>query len=101
MKTLFGCLAGIAIFVVMLAVGVGIGCALAAWFCDIEPGKTYTWYSGIWQGMFCIPNWVRSLFCGDVLYKADSYTAGYNVWWWIMFIWSLLLVIGGGGKARR
>lgn len=100
MKNLLGCLAGIGLFAIYIAIGIGITCALAAWLCDIEPNKTYTWYSGIWQGLFCIPNWIRSFFYSDVLCKADNYTTSYNIWWWIMFIWTLLVIVSGGGKAR-
>lgn len=101
MKNSLGCLVGIGIFAIYVVVGLGITCALAAWLCDIDPDKTYSWYSGIWQGLFCIPNWVRSFFDGNVLCKANSYTAGYNIWWWIVFIWTLLGVIAGGNKSRN
>ena len=37
--------------------------------CDIVPGKEYTWYSGIWHGLFFVVNLVRSWFT-DALYKA-------------------------------
>lgn len=49
MKDLLGCLTGIGLFIIYVAAGLGITCALAAWLCDIEPNKTYTWYSGIWR----------------------------------------------------
>ena len=97
MKNLLGCLS----IVICFAIPVAITCALAAWRCDIEPDKTYTWYSGIWHGLFCIPNWIRSFFYSDVLCKANYYTTGYNVWWWITFIWVLLGIVAGGGKARN
>lgn len=52
MKNLLGCLVGIGLFTIYEAIGLGITCALAAWLCDIEPDKTDTWYSVIWQGLF-------------------------------------------------
>lgn len=59
---------------------------LAAWLlCDIEPNETYTWYSGIWQGLFSFPNFILSLFT-DTLCKAELYTTAYNVFWWIFAI---------------
>ena len=61
---------------------------LAAWlFCDIDPNETYTWYSGIWHGVFSFPNFILSLFT-DALCKAELYTTTYNVCWWIFTILS-------------
>lgn len=62
-------------------------------FCDINPVKEYTWYSGIWHGMFFPVNFVRSLFT-DALYKAEVYTTAYNVFYWIFSILSVLGLIG-------
>ena len=59
-----------------------LSCFIGWLLCDIGPNKTYTWYSGIWHGMFFIPNFIRSCI-GDALYKANEYTTAYNVWWWI------------------
>lgn len=68
--------------------------------CDINPEKTYSWYSGIWQGMFLPVNFIRSLFFDDVLYKANLYTATYNVFYWIFGILSVSSFLFGGGKER-
>jgi hypothetical protein len=57
--------------------------------CDIDANKEYTWYSGIWHGMFFIANWIRSWF-GDALYKAENYTTAYNVFYWIFSISSVI-----------
>lgn len=74
--------------------------SLLGWLlCDIEPGETYSWYSGIWHGMFFVVNWVRSWFT-DALYKADSYTAAYNVFYWIFSILSVLGLLGSGRRNR-
>jgi len=64
-------------------------------FCDINPEKYYTWYSGIWHGLFFIPNLLRSWF-SDALYKAKDYSSAYNVWWWITTIWSCIGLVFGG-----
>lgn len=57
---------------------------LLAWLlCDIDPGKHYTWYSGIWHGFFLPINFLRSLMFEDVYYKAEFYTTAYSVWFWI------------------
>lgn len=71
-------------------------CVLGWIFCDINPEETYTWYSGIWQGIFFIPNWIRSLFTG-ALYKAQFYTAGYNACYWIFAVISTVSTVCGGG----
>ncbi len=96
MKNLLGCLGGIITYLGYITISLLVMCILAWWLCNIDPDKTYTWYSGIWQGMFTIPNWIRSLFFSNVLYKANLYTAGYNFWWLIMLIFSVLGIIGGG-----
>ncbi len=82
-------------WVLGLAIPIVLTCLLAAWLCDIDPEKTYTWYSGMWHGLFCIPNWIRSFFSDDVLCKANNYTTAYNVWWWIVFLDSLLFMFIG------
>ena len=35
-----------------------VSCFIGWLLCDIDPNKTYTWYSGIWHGMFFIPNFI-------------------------------------------
>ncbi|GHT60618.1 hypothetical protein AGMMS50239_09920 [Bacteroidia bacterium] len=98
MKTFLGILAVIGILAVRLAIIMVIACLVAAWLCDIDSNKTYSWYSGIWHGLFCVPNWIRSFFNGDVLCKANDYTSAYNFWWWVTFISSLLGILGSGKK---
>ena len=71
---------------------VGVGCLFAHWVCNIDPFETYSWYSGIWHGIFFIPNLVRSWF-GDTLYKAELYTTGYNVFWWLTVVWMVMSII--------
>ena len=68
--------------------------------CDIDPIKSYSWYHGIWHGMFFIPNLIRSWF-GDALYKANFHTSGYNVWWWIMSTISVISSIFGGNTRNQ
>ena len=77
-----------------------LACCLVSWlFCDIDSKKTYSWYAGIWHGIFIIPNFIRSLFT-DALYKAEHYTAAYNVFYWISSIMSVLITIFGGGSRK-
>lgn len=70
-------------------------------FCDINPEKTYYWYSGIWHGLFFIPNLIRSCFYSDVLFKANVYTTAYNIWWWIFTILSVSGFFCGGAGSRQ
>lgn len=75
--------------------------ALVGWLlCDINVEKEYTWYSGIWHGIFFVPNFIRHLI-GDAPYKAEIYTTAYNVWYWIFSIWSTIGFIFGGGRPNR
>lgn len=57
--------------------------------CDIDPNKNYIWYHGVWHG-FCFSfNFIMSLFT-DQIYKAEYYSIGYNVWWWLLTPISIL-----------
>lgn len=65
--------------------------------CDIEPGHEYGWLAGIWHGMFFVANWIRSWF-GDALYRADTYTGAYMVFYWIFAIGSVFSFFFGGRR---
>lgn len=69
-------------------------------FCDIAPNKEYTWYSGIWHGLFFICNLVRSWF-SDAIYKAEYYTTAYNVFYWIFSILTIIKFIFSGSGRRE
>lgn len=75
-------------------------CLISKWLCDISCEETYTWYSGLWHGLFFVPNLLR-----HAAYKAEFYTAAYNVWWWIGTIISSLswvsTFLGFGGSRSR
>ena len=74
---------------------------LIGWLlCDIDVEKEYTWYSGIWQGIFFVPNFIRHL-VWDTPYKAEIYTTAYNVWYWIFSISSTIGYVFGGGRPNR
>lgn len=77
-----------------------VSCLVGWLLCNIDPDKTYTWYSGIWHGMFFIPNFIRSWFT-DALYKAESYIAAYNVFWWIFTGLSVFSFFFGDDVRRR
>ena len=40
------------------------------------------------------------VFFTDALYKAEHYTAAYNVFYWISSIMSVLITIFGGGSRK-
>lgn len=87
--------------IVRFLITVLVYCFLGWLLCDIDPDKEYTWYSGIWHGMFFVINLVRSWFT-DALYKAEIYTTAYNVFYWIFSVLSVLgFFFGGGSSARR
>lgn len=86
---------------VRLYITIVVYCVLGKLLCDIDPNVEYTWYSGIWHGLFFVANFVRSWFT-DALYKAEIYTSGYNVCYWIFSIWTVLgCLFGGAGNVRR
>lgn len=70
-----------------------VSMGLSYFVCDISYGETYSWYSGIWHGLFFLPNWMWNGINDDILYKAESYTSAYNFWWWLFSIISTLFVI--------
>jgi hypothetical protein len=82
----------------LISYGIGIFlmvCILANKICFIEIDNHYTWYSGIWHGIFVLPNWVLSWFLDGVYCKAKLYSTGYNIWWWISMIFSMGIFLGG------
>lgn len=84
MKRLLFALFGLIAAISRIAIPFFIGVILACFLCNIHDGETYSWLSGIWHGMFFVPNFIRSLFDSDILYKATDYTTMYNVYWWIV-----------------
>lgn len=76
-------------------------CLLSTKICYINPDKTYTWYSGIWHGIFVIPHWVVSWFSDDIYCKAPNSTTAYSIWWWISFIFNGLGMLVGRNRRRE
>lgn len=73
---------------------------LLGWlFCDIDPLESYGWLSGIWHGLFFVPNYIRHL-VWDAEFKATDYTTAYNVFYWIFSIFSTLGFLFGGAGRR-
>jgi hypothetical protein len=73
-------------------------CLLSIKVCYINPDKLYTWYSGIWHGIFAIPHWIVSWFSSDIYCKAPNATMAYNIWWWICAIFTGISILGGGSS---
>ena len=63
----------------------------AYFFCSINPNETYTWYSGIWHGIFWFPNAIMSLFSDSIYVKAPNCTTWYTVFYFLSVIGSSLL----------
>lgn len=63
-----------------------LSCVVAYFLCDVQPGVEYTWYSGIWHGLFLIPNFILSLFIDGTHVKAEISTSGYTFFWWVTVI---------------
>lgn len=84
-----------------LLLPISVGCLITAFLCNINPEETYFWYSGIWHGIFFIPNLIMHFLNSDILFKANHYTLAYNVWWWISSISCLGSIFGILGGGRR
>ena len=87
--------------IIRILITILVYCFLGYLLCDIDPDIEYTWYSGIWHGLFFVVNFIRSWFT-DALYKAEAYTTAYNVFYWIFSILSVLgFLFGGSSTSRR
>lgn len=93
MKRLLFALFGLVLAILKVALPLLIGITLACLLCNIHEGETYSWLSGIWHGMFFVPNFIRSIFDSDILYKATDYTIMYNVYWWIVSIMEIIMAL--------
>ena len=83
---IFGALFQLARNMVVVGLAVGFGMLLASFLCNIDVQETYSWISGIWHGLFVIPNFFRNLLNPDILYKGIKFSAMYNVFWWTFVI---------------
>ena len=72
-----------------------ISIGLCLIICDIDPDKTYSWYSGIWHGLFFVQNSICGLFT-DNISKANHYTTAYNVLWWITTVINTFMAVFWG-----
>ena len=59
---------------------------VAGLLCNVKENELYVWYSGIWHGLFAIPNFIRGLFWDNVLSFANVHTVAYTIFYWIAFL---------------
>jgi hypothetical protein len=86
----------------IITIIIGVAYYVAAYFfCHIDPEKTYTWYSGIWHGIFWFPNIVMSLFSDSIYAKAPNCTTGYTVFYFLSIIVSSVIgnIIRGASET--
>lgn len=76
-------------------------CLLSTKIAHVNPSKEYSWYVGIWHGLFAIPKWVVSWFTDGMYFKSANSGSGYSIFWWITFILVLLGAFGGGNSRRN
>jgi hypothetical protein len=76
-------------------------CMLSTKIANVNPSKEYSWYAGIWHGLFAIPKWVVSWFTEGIYFKSSNSGSAYNIFWWITFILVLLGAFGGGNSQRN
>ena len=64
-----------------------------AWIFNIEGGKEYGWFAGMWHGGWAPFNWVRSLFFDGIYVKAPLHTSAYGSCWLGFCIFSILSIL--------
>ena len=93
MKKVLFALFGLILAISRVALPLLISIILACLLCNIHENEMYSWLSGIWHGMFFVPNFIRNLVDSEVLYKATNYTAVYNIFWWLVSIIELIMTL--------
>lgn len=74
---------------IIMAIGLEIG---IAWLiCNINAYDSYSWLSGIFHGLFIVPNFIRHLFNEDILYFAEIHTTAYTIFYWLTAIFITIL----------
>ncbi len=87
MDKVMGCVVGAVAFFPWRPI---VALLAAIWFVNISGVELYSWLDGLGHGIFFLPNLVRHIFDGDVLFKATSHTVGYNVTWWVATVGSCI-----------
>ena len=65
---------------------------MAYFLCSISPEETYSWYSGIWHGLFLFPNTIMSIFSDSIYVKAPNGTTAYYVFFYVTIFIVYVLV---------
>lgn len=92
-KAIFGAITGALMSLVSIGIPIAIAMIVAAFFCNIHAEESYSWLSGIWHGIFVIPNYCRHLLYPEVLFKACDITTMYNIFWWICLVIQIPTII--------
>ena len=79
----------------MVLLGIVVYWLIGWLLCDISAWEYYSWYSGIWHGLFFPINLLRSFFT-DTLYIAPFHSYPYYVLFWITGISTLLSIFDVG-----
>ena len=77
-------------FCLPIAIALGIEIGIAWFICNINAFDTYSWISGVFHGLFVVPNFVRHLFDEDILYFAEYHTTAYSIFYWLTAILFIL-----------
>lgn len=70
-------------FCLPIAIALGIEVGIAWLICNIDASDTYSWISGVFHGLFIVPNFVRYLFSNDILFFAENHTTAYTIFYWL------------------
>lgn len=80
----------VCLFCLPIIVVVGAEVALAWLICDINVSEQYSWLSGLYHGLFTLPNYIRHLFNDNILFVADKHTTAYIIFYWISAVFILI-----------
>lgn len=65
---------------------IAVSMVVAGLLCNVKENELYVWYSGVWHGLFAIPNFIRGLFWDNVSCFANVHTVAYTIFYWIAFL---------------
>ena len=85
--------------IIRFVISILVMCFLGWLLCDIDPSKDYSWYYGIWHGMFLPFNFVRSILFDNVYWIAQYHSGAYSVFFWIFGIPAALAEILGSARG--
>lgn len=77
-------------FCLPIVIALGIEVGLACFICNIDASDSYSWISGVFHGLFIVPNFIRHLFSADILYFAEYHTTAYTIFYWLTAILFIL-----------